>query len=301
MRSKVAIVKVDAGITESVRKAIDLMGGIRLRKNSHVVIKPNICYPKDYHRMVLTDLTVIETVLNVIKRFTQNVTIVESDAMAGTAEERAAKSGFLEAIDGWGVDFKNLSKAESRNHEADGVTLRIPEIVLNADYFVNLPKLKTCGYTLVSISMKNLFGILRNKKPSLHKPLNTILPYINKVVKQDLIIVDGITAMEGNGPVIGNPVNLNLIISGRNPVSVDSVCTYIMGFDPSDVEHIFNAHRMGVGDLDLKRVEIMGESLNRIRHAFARPYSADAIVKTMKTHGIPVYLEYLRYFSESLK
>ncbi|MEM2455640.1 MAG: DUF362 domain-containing protein, partial [Candidatus Bathyarchaeia archaeon] len=104
-----------------------------------------------------------------------------------------------------------------------------------------------------------------------HRKLLDILLYINRVIRQDLIIVDGIIGMAGLGPVWGKPVNLNLIVSGFNPVTVDAVCCRIMGINPYAVEILWKAYKMGMGEIDMDKVEILGERIDEVRKKFSHP------------------------------
>ncbi|RLG97428.1 hypothetical protein DRO28_04335, partial [Candidatus Bathyarchaeota archaeon] len=221
---------------EALFKTIELRG--ILKKSSLTLIKPNICYPKNPKKMVITDPELLKGVIEFVKPKTDRLIVVESDNNSGRAEVRAEKSGVMEVIEDCGVEFLNLSDVESEEIKVSGCRILIPKILREADFVINMPKLKTCsveGIT-ITIAMKNMFGILSNRKKSrLHKKLLDVLLYINRNVKQDLIIVDGIVAMEGLGPIWGSPVNLGLLIAGTNPVSVDSVCSYIMGINPYSI------------------------------------------------------------------
>ena len=280
----VAVVKVVGDPKEAVERGVGLVGGARMRSGARVVIKPNICNAKNPDGMVLTNFDIIESVVALAKKATSDITIVESDNISGTAEKRVVESGLMKRIDEWGVKFKNLSRDESEEHEVAGVRFRLPKTVLEADYFINLPKMKTEGHVLVTLSMKNLFGVIvEEKKNKFHKHLDSLLPYLSKVVRQDLIIADGIVCMEGNGPVVGTPKCLDLVVVGTNPVEVDSVCSRIMGIDPREVKHIVNASKIGVGDMDLEKIEVLCTPLNDVCTVFEKPYSLRATLKSIKS------------------
>ncbi|MFQ6053744.1 MAG: DUF362 domain-containing protein [Candidatus Bathyarchaeia archaeon] len=289
-RDRVAVVEAGGDIDEAVGRAVGLVGGLGLRGNERVVIKPNVCNSKNPYGMVLTDFRVIEAVIEMVRTWTDRITVVESDNISGPAERRASESGLLELLEGLDVEFLNLSGDEAEVHEVAGVEIRLPRTVLDADCFINLPKMKTCGSTLVTLSVKNLFGVLqRAKKNKLHRHLNEILPYLAKVIRHDLIVVDGITAMEGNGPVIGTPKDLGVIVAGSNPVAVDAVCTRMMGFDPEEVEHLVRAREMGLGEMGPEAVDILGDDWRALSKAFERPYSLKASLKSIRSIG-KVYL-----------
>jgi len=286
----VAVVKAGKNIEAAVVRAVRLIGGLKLKGDERVVIKPNVCNSKNPYGMVLTDFRIIEAIIKLVQTRTVKVVVVESDNISGSAEKRMSESGLLRKLEELDVEFLNLSKDEAETHEIAGVDIKLPKTILNADYFINLPKIKTCGHTLVTLSIKNLFGILqRAKKNKLHRHLNEILPYLAKVVRHDLIVVDGITAMEGNGPVIGTPKDLGVIVAGLNPVTVDVVCTGIMGLDPTEVNHLAGAHEMGLGEVDLDDIDTLGDDWKRLVQVFDRPYSLKATLKSIRSIG-KVYL-----------
>ena len=283
---KVAVVESAEDVATAVKASIDLIGGLKLTDCNHVIIKPNVCNAKNPYGMVLTDFRVIEAVIDLVQKKTDMITVVESDNISGSADKRMSRSGLLRKLQEMGVSFLNLSHDEFVVHEVAGVKLRLPKTVLNADCFINIPKIKTCGHTLVTLSMKNLFGVpQRAKKSKLHSRLDEILPYLTKVIRHDLIVVDGIVAMEGNGPVIGTPKALGVIVAGLNPVSVDAVCSRIMGFDPSEIKHIVRAYEMGLGEMRLDAINIVGEDWKRFASKFERPYSLKATLRSIKSVG----------------
>ncbi len=283
-REKVAVVEAGQDIGAAVERGIGLIGGLVLEGGEHVVVKPNVCNAKNPYGMVITDFRLIEAVVRLLQDKAGRITVVESDNISDTADNRVKKSGLLDLLDGLGVEFLNLSEDEFEVHEVAGKKLRLPRTVLDADYFVNLPKIKTEGHVKVTLSIKNLFGVpQRRKKSGLHSQLGEILPYLTKVVRNDLIVVDGITAMEGNGPLIGTPRELGVVVAGVNPVSVDAVCSCMMGFDPRKIGYVEAAHAMGLGEIDIDGIEVLGDGWERYACEFERPYSLRASLKSLRS------------------
>jgi uncharacterized protein (DUF362 family) len=280
----VSIVRVVGDVAEAVERSVELLGGAKIKKGARLVVKPNLCNSKDPGGMVITDFRIIESVVFMARRATDDITIVESDNISGSAEKRVIESGLMKRIDEWGIKFRNLSRDGYEEHDVGGVRFHLPRTVLDADYLINLPKMKTEGHVLVTLSMKNLFGTLvEGKKKRLHRYLDDLLPYLSRVIRQDLIVVDGIVCMEGNGPLIGSPRCMNLVVAGTNPVEVDSVCARIMGFDPAEVKHIANASLMGLGEMDLGKIQVVGERLEEVSTRFDRPYGIRATLKSIKS------------------
>jgi len=286
-REKVAIVKTEEDVEEAIQKSIHLLGGLNIKMNQQVVIKPNVCYHKNLDNMIITDPRVLEAVINLVKKRTDKIIVVESDNNSGTADERVTKSGVMDLIKKCGVEFLNLSNDETEEYNVDGLTLKIPKTVLETDFFINVPKVKTCNieHTFITVAMKNMFGVLANKKkPKLHEKLIEILLFLNRTINQNLIIVDGIVGMQGLGPIQGSPVNLGLIISGLSPVTVDTVCCHIMGINPYAVEPLWKAYKAGIGEIDINRTQIIGEKINDVSRKFDYPtFSSKNIFTAFKT------------------
>lgn len=281
--SRVSVVRAAGGdIHAAVRRSIELLG-VTLPHGVDAVVKPNICNAKNPEGMVITDFRVIAAVVELLKERGCDVTVVESDNISGTAEHRAERSGLLELLERLDVGWLNLSRDDYEEHEVAGTVLRMPKTVIEAEYFVNLPKMKTCAHTLVTLGIKNLYGVFQRKsKGSLHGRLDEILPYLAGAVRNDLVLVDGLTCMEGNGPVVGNPVCLDVLVAGVDIVSVDSVCSSLMGFDPAEITHIASSVGHAPGIVDVERIQVVGEDWAGLVHEFEPPYSLRATLKSLR-------------------
>jgi len=280
---RVSVVRSGEDVDAAVRRSVELLGGTGLEGGENVLIKPNVCNPKNPEGMVLTDFRVVKAVIDLAREEGCDATVVESDNIAGTAESRVEGSGLMELLSEWDVPFMNLSHGDYEEHQVAGVNLRIPRAVLDAEYLVNLPKMKTCAHTLLTLGVKNLYGVFQQaKKSKYHSKLDAILPYLAKTVRCDLTLADGLTCMEGNGPIVGNPVCLNLFVAGRNVVAVDSVCCRIMGYEPSAVRHVAEAARLGAGPTGMDEIEMVGDDWASCVHRFEPPYSLKATLKSLK-------------------
>jgi len=282
----VAVLRAGDNVEATVQKSIEILGGLKgVQKDDLMVIKPNVCSPKNLENMITTDLRVLETVLKMAKQKTKNVMVVESDSASGFAPKKVAGTGVLDTVQKCEAEFLNLSQDEVEEHNVAGLTIQIPKTVLKADYFINLPKVKTNTYVMLSIAMKNMFGIIASKRKGyLHKRLADVLVYLSQAVRQDLVVADGIVAMEGPGPTQGSPVNLGLIIAGKNPVTVDAACCHIMGFNPYAVEPLWKAHQQRMGEIDPQKIQFLGENIESVKCRFSCPsYSRQNIVQALKT------------------
>jgi len=280
--TKVAIVKARGDEEAAVRRAVDLAGGLQVKPRMRVIIKPNVCNAKNPQGMVITDFAIIEAAVKMVREKGCEPLVVESDNIADTADKRVKESGLMAKLEEWGVRFLNLSADEGVPHKVAGTEIMIPKTMLEADYVINLAKMKTCAHTTVTLGIKNLYGCFQEaKKSRLHKKLDEVLPYLAKTMRTDMTVIDGVTCMEGNGPVVGNPRKMGAIVAGRDVVAVDSFCCGLMGFKPEEIGHVANTALLGVGQLN--GYEVVGDPWEGFACRFERPYSVKATFKSLGT------------------
>ena len=279
--NKVALVKTGEDIEAAVRSSVELVGGLQISPGKQVVLKPNICNAKNPYGMVITDFKIIETAVKMCREKCCEPLVVESDNISDTGDNRVRGSGLMKLLDEWKVNFINLSKDECILKPVAGTEIMIPKTMIEADYVINLAKIKTCSHTLVTLSIKNLYGCFQEaKKSRLHKKLDEVLPFLAKTIRSDMNIIDGNICMEGNGPVVGNAKKMGVIIAGGNPVSVDAFCSTLMGYNPREIKHISNSADQGIGSLNFDSV---GDQWQPLISSFEKPFSLRATMKSLST------------------
>ncbi len=151
--------------------------------------------------------------------------------------------------------------------------LYLPKTVLGADLVVSMPKLKTHHWAGVTLSLKNMFGIVPGgcygwPKNILHwAGINNSILDINAAVRPDFAIVDGINGMEGNGPIQGTPKKSNVLVFGNDPVAVDATCCRIIGLRPERVNYLAAAGTL-LGHVSGEKIEQLGEPIESVRTPF---------------------------------
>jgi len=152
--------------------------------------------------------------------------------------------------------------------------LYFPRTVLNADFIVSMPKLKTHHWVGATLSLKNMFGVVPGNtygwpKNVLHWAgiAGSILD-INSTVRPDFAIVDGIVGMEGNGPIQGTAKASGVLIMGDDPVAVDATCARVMGLKPERIEYLAKAGAL-LGHLKENKIHQLGEKISSVRTPFA--------------------------------
>lgn len=274
MTSKVAVVKGERG-HEPVFKALDMIDyKTALSGCNTVLIKVNFITVKTWDTGATTDPIVVKAIIKKLQTLPVKVYVVESDATMTGADKAFEATGMKQMADRNGVECLNL------RHLKDRVKIDIPEgralksitvpRIVTESAVISAAKLKTHGSTKVTLGMKNMFGLLPDKfKGKYHmKGISKVIADINSVLKPALTVIDGFVAMEGLGPVNGSPVQMNLIIAGKDVVATDATACRIMGFDPKEVAHIRMANERGLGDID--NIEILGEPIDTVTRKFIR-------------------------------
>jgi len=152
--------------------------------------------------------------------------------------------------------------------------LWLPRSVLVSDFVVSMPKVKTHHWAGVTLSMKNLFGIVPGvaygwpKNPLHWRGIDRSILDINAAVPAHFVIADGIIGMEGNGPLHGSPRNLGRIVMADDPVAADFTCARLMGLNPARVNYLAQAAEF-LGNGTSERIVHLGESLPGTVASFA--------------------------------
>ncbi len=151
--------------------------------------------------------------------------------------------------------------------------IALPVSLLDSDFVISLPKLKTHHWAGITCSMKNLFGTVPGavygwpKNPlHVHGISNSILD-LTATIRPHFAIVDAVTGMEGDGPIMGRPRFLGFVAMGSDPVAVDATCARVIGLDPEKIDYLKPAAEF-LGNIDARRIEQRGESPARYAARF---------------------------------
>jgi uncharacterized protein (DUF362 family) len=276
MVDSVALVKCEGDVGKILEEGIRLLGGLGVSK-SPFIIKPNICASVDKTGFAVTDVKVVDALINLILKEDRNLSIriVESDSESKFADEAFEKFGYKSLEEkmrnlGFDVSLINLSHLPTVSVKLDGLYFKNPElpnVITEPKYFVSIAVAKTHYLTFITGALKNLFGLLPRKDQSFyHANINEVIVDLNRLVRPDLCIVDARVGLEGwEGP---KTRRLNTFILGRKPVSVDATMARIMGFKPEKIRHLVEAEKYDLGSLNPK---ILGESLKSTTVKFNPP------------------------------
>jgi uncharacterized protein (DUF362 family) len=307
-RPAVSIVKIkDGKIAWAVEAAVDLLGGIAglTQGKERIMLKPNLV--SDDPRAT-TDRKVIQTMAELMKKAGKDVSIGEGSAAAGGFNFRdgytfqTKNSEMLDAMqqyifDALGysemarlldVPLINLHLGEMVDVAVPGgfayQSIRLHKSLTETDLLCSVPMMKTHVLATVTLGMKNLIGLYPGSvystvRAGVHDYAADagspgiafeILDMVN-ANKLGLVVVDGSTAMEGDGPGNGTLIPMDVIIAGTNPLATDMVAASVMGFKPDEVPTFVLAKGAGMGPQSLDEIEIRGESVSSVKRRFNRP------------------------------
>ncbi|NLD28196.1 MAG: DUF362 domain-containing protein [Myxococcales bacterium] len=263
------------GLIESLRRSVKLCGfNLADVAGKKVLLKPNLlgAYPPE--RGITTNPDFVCAAAIVFREAGAIVSIGDSPNGIFDIDTCWERSGLREAC--------KKSGAREIHFESCGSTkvgtLNISKAIFDADFVINLPKFKTHSLTMMTLAVKNLFGCVcgvqkarLHKKHFRHGEFANLIVRIANAVKPALTIIDGITAMDENGPSSGRLLNLSLIAASTNMHLLDERCSRLVGIDPLEVPTLQEAFKLGLWKPD-SSCEIVGDDMEEIRRIeFRRP------------------------------
>lgn len=266
-------------IEEKIREGIELLGGDSyfkgiVKPGSTVLLKPNLLSMERVDSITVTNHVFFEAVIRVIKDYTSNIKFGDSPGFGDPL--KAAKScGLYDVAKRYDVIFDDFR---------DTVHVKLDDSILckswqvarapyEADVLITLPRLKTHAMAYFTGAIKNQFGCIsgtmkaawHTRMPDAHNFCKMLLD-LNTVVNTKFAFMDGIVAMEGNGPKNGTPYNLNSIIIGSSISAVDSVGARLMGYDdPLKTPVLKEVYDSSYGAVLPEDIEVLGESIENMR------------------------------------
>ncbi len=290
-KSTVSIVKTkenpdDSEIAEAVRKSVDMIGGIEdvVKPGYLVLLNPSwVAPPVEREAGCITLPEVTKAVADIVKERGARVVIAESAAIGVETQKVIDSSGYKD-LRAQGYEVVDLKQTKVvKLPVKNGVALKeveTYELVQQADVIISLPKMKTHDQSEMTGPMKKLKGLLSDKyKRRFHQEFGVFEGCVDLTTcfKPAFTVVDAIICQEGLGPIFGKPVEMDLILAGRDLVAVESVCGQIAGFEPEELPIPRIAAEHGFGNLDPSAIEIVGEKVENLRRRFLRSTEDDPV------------------------
>lgn len=280
MRSKVFLTHLQDYIPdileERLMEGFQALGGIKeLSAGKKVFVKINQLANTSPQEAVTTHPLVVEKVVKILLEYGAEI-IIGDDIQSEEGRDGFIITGMRDIAQRFGVRLLNLKACPYEKVKREDnkfiKELYIAKPVLEADLVINIPKLKTHSQTILTLAIKNLYGIIPMGERSRYHAVYPRIEDFSEVIVDifnscipSLNIMDGILAMEGEGPQAGTPKRLGFLLVSRDAVAMDSIVAAALGIRPGGVQHISAAASRGLGVGNLKNIDIIGLSLDKAR------------------------------------
>jgi len=247
-------------------------------RGKRVLLKPNLVEPTKKSPHMTTHPMMVVAAAGVFRRWGAEVTVGEGPGHVRDTEMALIESGMEGPLDSLHLPFADLNYEEVGWTKNAGAASKLagfhfPRSVLEADLIVSMPKMKTHHWVGFTASMKNLYGTIPGikygwpKNVLHHAGIPQTVFDINASLPKCISIIDGITCMEGDGPIMGSPKQMGLVILGTNPTAVDATVARLMGLEPSRVSYLKLAADQ-LGPVEEGRIEQRGEAWRELAAPF---------------------------------
>ena len=258
--------------TALVRKTIDLLGSMDsfVKPGDQVVVKPNIGWDRRPEQGANTHPEVVKTLVELALDAGADQVLV-FDYTCNEKRRCYNNSGMTQAIKSIGSKKARLVHVDQRKFVpvkiAKGKSLKQWDLykdALTADCYINVPVAKHHGLSRLSLGLKNSMGVIGGRRGALHHDLGQNLADLATVIRPQLTIVDATRILTDNGPQGGSLKDvevLDTLIGSVDPVAADAMATTLFGLVPEDISSTVAAHRMGLGQMDLVRMNHLSGSV----------------------------------------
>lgn len=305
--SKVALVKCcsyeQAEVLSAVSRAIELIGGTaQFKIQGKTLLKPNMLAADPPEKCSTTHPEVFRAVAKIFAD--EGMTLTYGDSPAFHSPLSAAKKIGIAAIaDELGIELADFENGEDVFFEEamQNKKLLIAKGILDAEQVISIPKLKTHGFQKMTGSIKNQFGCVPGViKGEMHVKLPSAVDFskmlvdLNNYVNPSLYVMDGIHAMEGNGPRGGSPLAMNVIIVSTDPVALDATVCRMIDVDPELVPTTKMGQEAGMGTYISDQIELVGDPIEMftikqfdVDRKPIRPYNPSAMMRIVNNITVP--------------
>lgn len=243
----------------ATRKALELLGGMGtfVSKGDIVFVKPNISWDRVPEQAATTNPLVVETVVRMVLEAGAKKVLV-ADNTCNDARRCYKRSGIKEAAEKAGADVSFMEDRKFKKIDLGGEVIKEWPVyvdVIEADKIINIPIAKHHGLSGVTLSMKNLMGLIGGARNRLHQKLPVSIVDLTAFFKPTLHILDANRILTARGPASGTMKDiekLNTVAASSDPVRIDAFGVTLFGKEPSEFEHVRLGEERGLGTSDFR-------------------------------------------------
>ena len=262
-RSIVALVRCESYTLEKVQTAInrglELLGGASIfaKNGEKILLKPNILSGESPEKNISPHPEVFRAVAKAFSKMGSVLSYGDSPGF-GNPKSNAQRGGFGAVADEEGIAWADFTNSRMMQFPEGNVIKKfsIAEGVAASDGLISISKLKTHALTRITGAIKNQFGCIPGaRKAEFHSVMPTVALFsqmlvdLNLLLKPRLFIMDGIIAMEGNGPRNGSARKMNLLLLSTDPVALDASVCRLVDLNPELVETLVYGEKFGLGTM----------------------------------------------------
>lgn len=260
----VVAVASQGSVREMVERALRPLGGIEkfVRPGDTVVLKPNAAWLRTPEQAANTNPEVVSAVIDLCQKAGAKRILIVEHTCDNPATVCFEMSGIRKVADAAGAVIVNANaEGMYRPVSIPGAKVlaqtQVVRDVLEADCFINLPVAKDHSATRVTLGLKNLMGVVWDRQTWHVQGVHECIGDFALAVKPHLTIIDATRILATRGPKgPGEVKRLNQVIAGVDPVATDAFATTLFGLKPDDIGYIMHAHKLGVGEARLNRLNI---------------------------------------------
>jgi uncharacterized protein (DUF362 family)/Pyruvate/2-oxoacid:ferredoxin oxidoreductase delta subunit len=274
-------------VKDALNKVLDHLGGMSsfVSPGDRVLLKPNLLAPKLPEAAVTTHPEVVRAVALEVMNAGGEVFLGDSPAV-GSLSAVLKKTGIMPVVQELGIQMVPFRTPITIPVPAGGVykSFLLAEEATGYDLILNLPKFKTHGMMTLTLAVKNMFGtVVGAAKPGWHLQASDqarfadMLLDIWRTLPPGLSIMDGITAMEGNGPGSGDPMDLGILMASPSALAMDTVAGSVAGLVMEKHPVLYQAVVRGFEGAQRDQVKVLGEAIEDVHESFVLPKSASRV------------------------
>lgn len=267
------------GRRENVLMALRLMED-DLNAKGRALIKPN--FVSTTRELAATHVEAVRAAMGFLSELGVEEFLIAEGPATSSAEEGFKNFRYLELEEEYGAKFLDLNEdsyvvADVFDRELNPMEVRVSRTVVESDFRVSVAPMKTHDTVVATLALKNMLvgSLIGRDKDKIHqgyRAINLSLWRLARMIPPHLSVIDAYRGMEGDGPVLGSPVELDVAIASTDFLAADTVGAAIMGFDPSEIGYLSHCREDGLGAGELSMIEVVGEKIEKCRRKF-RPHS----------------------------
>lgn len=253
--------------TSLVSSVLQPLGGIAafVKPGDHVVVKPNIGWDRRPEQAATTHPEIVRAVVE-LAIMAGAKTVQVFDRTCNEERRCYMNSGIKSALEGMGNSKVQCNYIDQRKFIPvtieKGLSLSkwsFYKDALQADCYINIPVAKHHGLARLTLGLKNTMGVIGGNRGKIHGNMSQNLADLNTVIRADLTIIDATRILLRNGPQGGSLKDvkiLDTVIASADPVAADAYATTLFGFKPEQIDSTRVAAKMGLGEMDLNKMDI---------------------------------------------